>query len=82
VGYGYRLCAWDGQVFDTAQPGADAIVRRVDALLAPGAIVLLHDGDGSGRGASRAQTVQALPAILNCAEARGLQSVPVSALAP
>lgn len=77
---GYRLCGWDGTVFDTAQPGARLIATRVAALLRPGAVVLLHDGDGSGRAASREQTVAALPAILDAAEERGLRSVPLTAL--
>ena len=77
---GYRVCAWNGSVFDTAEPGAATIVARVTRLLAPGRIVLLHDGDGSGRGASRRQTVEALPGILDAAERRGLRAVPVGAL--
>lgn len=72
---GYRVCAWDGSVFDTAEPGVDVIVRRVVRLLRPGAVILLHDGDGSGRSGSREQTVDALPAILDEAERRGLRSV-------
>jgi peptidoglycan/xylan/chitin deacetylase (PgdA/CDA1 family) len=77
---GYRVCAWDGRVFDTAQPGVQVIASRVERLLRPGAIVLLHDGDGSGRRAPRRQTVAALPEILDAAERRGLRSVGVGAL--
>jgi peptidoglycan/xylan/chitin deacetylase (PgdA/CDA1 family) len=77
---GYRICGWDGRVFDTARPGVDEIVERATKLLMPGAVVLLHDGDGSGLGAPRDQTVDALPAILDAASARGLRSVPLSAL--
>lgn len=77
---GYRVCAWDGTVFDTAEPGADVVAARVTRLLRPGAIVLLHDGDGSGRGGSRRQTVAALPAILDAAERRGLRSVRLGTL--
>ncbi len=77
---GYRVCGWDGSVFDTALPGVETIVERVRPLLRPGAVILLHDGDGSGAGASRAQTVEALPAILDEAERRGLRSVPLSEL--
>ena len=77
--YGYRVCAWDGAVFDTAEPGVETIATRVISLLAPGAIVLLHDGDGSGRSASRQQTVDALPAMLDAAEARGIASIGASA---
>jgi peptidoglycan/xylan/chitin deacetylase (PgdA/CDA1 family) len=77
---GYRVCGWSGSVFDTAGPGVDALVSRVARLLRPGAVVLLHDGDGSGRGASRRQTVDALPRILDEAERRGLHSVRLSTL--
>ena len=56
---GFAVCGWDGRVFDTAEPGAATIARRVIGLLRPGAVVLLHDGDGSGRFGSRAQTVAA-----------------------
>jgi peptidoglycan-N-acetylglucosamine deacetylase len=77
---GYRLCGWDGRIFDTANPGIPTIVARVRHMLAAGAVILLHDGDGSGKGASRRQTVDALPAILDDAEARGLRSIRLSAL--
>jgi len=77
---GYRVCGWNGSVFDTASPGVQAIVERVRRRLQPGAVVLLHDGDGSGRGGSRRQTVEALPAILDEAERRGLRSVRLSSL--
>ncbi len=77
---GYRLCAWDGAVFDTAQPQPETIALRVERLLAPGAVVLLHDGDGSFHGASRERTAAALPMILDAAERRGLTSVPLSEL--
>jgi peptidoglycan/xylan/chitin deacetylase (PgdA/CDA1 family) len=77
---GYRLCGWDGRVFDTSRPGMDVIVERTTKLLAPGAVVLLHDGDGSGRGGPRDQTVDALAGILDAATERGLRSVPLSTL--
>jgi peptidoglycan-N-acetylglucosamine deacetylase len=76
---GYRVCAWDGAVFDTAEPGVETIVARVASLLAPGAVILLHDGDGSGRDASRQQTLDALPWILDAAESKGLRSICASA---
>jgi peptidoglycan/xylan/chitin deacetylase (PgdA/CDA1 family) len=80
AGRGYGVCAWDGSVFDTAEPGAATIAARVARLLRRGAVILLHDGDGSGRGASRLQTVEALRAILDHAEQRGLRSVLLSSL--
>ena len=77
---GYTVCGWDGSVFDTAEPGAETIASRVTALLRPGAVVLLHDGDGSGRGGSRAQTVAALGSVVDVADARGLRSVTLGLL--
>lgn len=43
---GYRMVGWHGAVFDTARPGVEAIVARCRNVLRPGAILLLHDGDG------------------------------------
>ena len=77
---GYRVCGWDGRVFDTACPGVEKIVARVQRLLQPGAVVLLHDGDGSGRAAPREETVAALRPILDELERRGLRSVPLGEL--
>jgi uncharacterized protein (TIRG00374 family) len=79
--FGYRLVGWTGAIFDTARPGVDVIVDRCAGVLAPGAIVLLHDGDGSGRGGDRTQTVEALPRVLETARERGLVPVTVSELA-
>ncbi|HET7170578.1 MAG TPA: lysylphosphatidylglycerol synthase domain-containing protein [Gaiellales bacterium] len=78
---GYRMVGWHGAVFDTARPGVDAIVARCRSVLRPGAILLLHDGDGSGRGGDRRQTVEAVPHILASARERGLEPVTVSQLA-
>jgi len=77
---GYTVCGWDGSVFDTAEPGAATIASRVVSLLRPGAVVLLHDGDGSGRGGSRAQTVAALSAVLDSADRKCLRSVTLGSL--
>jgi peptidoglycan/xylan/chitin deacetylase (PgdA/CDA1 family) len=77
---GYRLCGWTGSIFDTANPGPPTIVERARRHLRPGSTLLLHDGDGSGRGADRRQTLEALEGILDEAERRGLRSVPLSSL--
>jgi peptidoglycan-N-acetylglucosamine deacetylase len=72
---GYRVCSWNGRVFDTAEPGVATIAARACRNLRSGVTLLLHDGDGSGHGGDRGQTVEALPAILDEAERRGLRSV-------
>jgi peptidoglycan/xylan/chitin deacetylase (PgdA/CDA1 family) len=78
---GYTVCGWDGRVFDSASPGVEKIVARVQRLLRPGAVILLHDGDGSGRAGSREETLAALRPILDELDSRGLRSVPLSELA-
>jgi cellulose synthase/poly-beta-1,6-N-acetylglucosamine synthase-like glycosyltransferase/peptidoglycan/xylan/chitin deacetylase (PgdA/CDA1 family)/spore germination protein YaaH len=67
---------------DWQQPGVDAIVNNaVSEVLAgneerSGQIVLLHDGGGD-----RAQTLAALPRIIDELRARGYRFVPTAALA-
>jgi len=78
---GYTTFGWRGSVFDTARPGAEEIRRRVARLLEPGAIVLLHDGDGYDPRGDRSQTAAALPGILEDARARGLTFGRLSELA-
>jgi len=78
---GYRVVGWTAGVWDTAKPGIDRIVQRSVAKLHPGAILLLHDADGSGNGDDRSQTVAALPQILAAGKQRGLEFVTVSELA-
>ena len=77
---GMRVVGWSKGVFDTALPGADVIAERSALAMRPGAILLLHDGDGNGSG-DRSQTAEALPAILKAADEKGLRTVTVSELA-
>jgi len=69
---GYTTFGWNGAIFDTARPGVGEIRRRVARVLAPGAIILLHDGDGGDAEGDRTQTAAALPGILDDARRRGL----------
>lgn len=78
---GYRVVGWTRGVWDTANPGIDVIVNRTRELLAPGNILLLHDGwPGDGQ-ADRSQTVAALPAIIRLARERGLEFATIGELA-
>ena len=67
---------------DWLEPPADLIVQRIMERMADtnpetrGQIVLLHDAGGD-----RAQTVAALPHIIDALRAKGLEIVPVSELA-
>ena len=70
---GYTVFGWTFGVFDTARPGANEIRRRVRKRLRPGAIVLLHDGDGYDPEGDRMQTAEALPGIIADARAAGYE---------
>ena len=60
---------------DWALPGVDAIVSRVKQQRREGNIILLHDGGGD-----RAETLAALPRILDYLKTRGDSIVPISTL--
>lgn len=65
----YQTVGWSYGVWDSDQPPPEEIRRRVRVKLKPGAIILLHDGDGydpagtSERG-DRSKTAAALPGII------------------
>ena len=69
----YTVFGWTFGVFDTARPGAEEIRRRVKKKVSPGAIVLLHDGDGYDPVGDRMQTAEALPGIIEDARAAGYE---------
>lgn len=69
---GYRIVLWDIDPKDWARPGADVIAARVLQNIAPGKVVLLHDGGGE-----RSQTVAALETILATLSAQGYRFEPV-----
>ena len=76
----YTVFGWTFGVFDTARPGVEEIRRRVRKRLRPGAIVLLHDGDGYDPEGDRMQTAKALPGIIADARMAGYQFAPLSEL--
>jgi len=77
---GYRMVGWTRGVFDSADPGVEAIAERAARGLEPGAVILLHDADGWAPERSRRQTAEALPAICRAARSRGLSLVTMDAL--
>jgi len=78
--HGYAVCGWTFGVWDTDLPGTDTIRERVRRRLRPGAIILLHDGDGYDAEGDRTQTAAALPGIIADARARGYEFRPLSDL--
>ena len=77
---GYRVFGWTFGVWDSARPGVDEIRRRVRVHLRPGAIVLLHDGDGYDPDGDRTQTAAALPGIIQDARNAGYALRPLGEL--
>ena len=69
----YRLFGWTFGVRDSDRPGVDRIRVRVRSRLRPGAIILLHDGDGYEPAGDRWQTAAALPGIIKDVRAAGYQ---------
>jgi cellulose synthase/poly-beta-1,6-N-acetylglucosamine synthase-like glycosyltransferase/peptidoglycan/xylan/chitin deacetylase (PgdA/CDA1 family)/spore germination protein YaaH len=60
---------------DWARPGADVILQRIKQQRRDGSIILLHDAGGD-----RAQTIEALPRIIDWLRTRGDTIVPLSTL--
>ncbi len=80
VDMSYTVFGWTFGVFDTAKPGVEEIRRRVRKRLRPGAIVLLHDGDGYDPEGDRMQTADALPGVIEDARSAGYEFAPLSEL--
>jgi peptidoglycan/xylan/chitin deacetylase (PgdA/CDA1 family) len=77
---GYHLVGWTFGVWDSDCPGAETIRRRVAAKARPGAIVLLHDGDGYDPHGDRSQTAEALKGIITDAREQGFEFRPLAEL--
>ncbi|PZG22553.1 xylanase [Micromonospora craterilacus] len=63
---GMRPMGWQLAVTDWEPPGTDELVRRLTEGVAPGAVVLLHDGGGD-----RSQTVDAVDRVIPALRADG-----------
>jgi peptidoglycan/xylan/chitin deacetylase (PgdA/CDA1 family) len=72
---GHRLVLWTVDTLDWKSRDADAILAKVKAGTKPGAIILMHDG-----GADRAQTVVAIPRVVDWLFANGYSLTTVAKL--
>jgi len=75
---GLRLVAWTRRGFDAVDQNPAAIARRLLDGVAPGDILLLHDGRASGEPGGNPVVLEALPRVLDALAARGLRSIPIS----
>jgi peptidoglycan/xylan/chitin deacetylase (PgdA/CDA1 family) len=78
--YHYQSFGWTLGVWDSACPGVETIRARVRRGLKPGAILLLHDGDGYDPAGDRRQTAAALPGIIQDTRAAGYQLASLTTL--
>ena len=77
----YTVFGWTFGVWDSdPRVGAEEIRDRVRRKLKPGAIILLHDGDGYDPTGDRRRTAAALPGIIEDARARGFEFRPLGEL--
>jgi len=73
--YRMLMVLWTVDTNDYTLPGVSAIVRSAVTGARPGAIILMHDAGGN-----RAETVAALPLIIQALRARGYSFVTVPKL--
>ncbi len=69
---GMRIAKWSNDSHDWKRPGAASIVSQSLAGAVPGGVILFHDS-----GPDMSQTVDALPAIVEGIQGRGLQVAPI-----
>ena len=79
---GLRLVSWTRRGFDAVESDPEAVARRLLAGLAPGDILLLHDGRAYGPQGGNRVALEVLPRVLDALDARGLRSVPVPWISP
>jgi peptidoglycan-N-acetylglucosamine deacetylase len=74
---GLRLVSWTRRGFDAVDRNPESIARRLLQGLAPGDVLLLHDGSTVRERGGNPQVLEVLPRVLEALSARGLRSVPV-----
>jgi peptidoglycan/xylan/chitin deacetylase (PgdA/CDA1 family) len=78
---GLHTVQWDVAGFDWKRHSPSQIADNVLHKVRAGSIILLHDGDSSGK-EDRKNTVEALPLIIKGLRDRDLQIAPLSQLLP
>lgn len=77
---GLTAVNWSVIPRDWTEPGAEVIVSRTMEQIAPGAVILLHDGASPRYQASREQTVQAVRLLIDRLRGAGYNFVTVEEL--
>jgi peptidoglycan/xylan/chitin deacetylase (PgdA/CDA1 family) len=77
-----RLASWTRRGFDTVQPDADAVYRRLANPLQGGDILLLHDGNAARSRSGEPVILQVLPRLLDALAAKQLRPVTLRSAIP
>jgi peptidoglycan/xylan/chitin deacetylase (PgdA/CDA1 family) len=72
-----RLVSWTRRGFDTLSREPQAVARRLVRHLAPGDILLLHDGAAARDRTGQPVVLESLSMVLDALEGQGLRSVPL-----
>lgn len=75
AGLDLQLAAWTRRPFDTVRGDPDAMLRRLTDGLAPGDILLMHDGHAALTSDAQPVILATLPALLTTIGERGLRPV-------
>ena len=75
AGRGLGLASWSRRGFDAVDGDPRRVARRLTAGLAPGEILLLHDGGSARTPAGRPVVLEVLPRVLDALAHRGLTGV-------
>lgn len=79
--HGLRLAGWTADTGDWRGDPAAEMLARVDPGVSPGAVVLMHDGLGTGAARTGcAETVRLVRPVIALARSRGLEPVPLREL--
>jgi peptidoglycan-N-acetylglucosamine deacetylase len=70
-----RLASWTRRGFDTVNPNADAVYRRLANPLQDGDILLLHDGNAARSRSGKPVIMEVLPRLLDAMAAKQLRPV-------
>ena len=79
---GLHLVSWSRRGYDTRRRDPQQVLQRLSHGLAPGAILLLHDGHAQRTAAGQPVLMDVLPPLLALIQQQRLQAVTLSAALP
>lgn len=79
AGLDLQLAAWTRRPYDTRDGDPQRVIQRLSDQLAPGDILLLHDGNCGRTPAGEAMILAVLPDLLRTCAERGLRPVTLAA---